>query len=240
MLPVFFERPGDGAAITLRSAPRLANWNRSGDTGAARLTRALSYSDDAVDARLAAGTGPVALRFDVGLSRAVRLLDERDLDNYLLPLTAYLAGRSARPVVSVWGAKRYAEETTLRIEPARARPEPDDVVVLRATASGDRDAFKAGFRARIHELVPHQPLPDGPVTLELAFAVGPSRNWLDLWWSTVDGLGPLLGRSAAAPEWHPRDGRIVDLGLHLTVSPELGDEVVVAVRATPGSLPPEL
>ena len=38
--PVFFERP-DGQAITLRSTPRLANWNRSGDTGGARLTRAL-------------------------------------------------------------------------------------------------------------------------------------------------------------------------------------------------------
>ena len=35
-------------------------------------------------------------------------------------------------------------------------------------------------------------------------------------------------------------GRIVDLGLHLTVAPELGDEVVVALRATTGELPPAL
>jgi hypothetical protein len=238
LLPAFFERP-DGAAITLRSAPRLANWNRSGDTGAARLTRALSYSDVAVDARLEACDGPVCLRFDVGLPRSARLLDERDLDNYLLPLTAYLGGRTSQPIVSVWGCKRYAAETTLRIEPARARPAPDDAVVLRAPAVGDRAAFKAGFRQRISELVPHEVLPDGPVTLELAFAVGQSRDWLDLWWSTVDGLGPLLG-PAAEPDVPPRDGRIVDLGLHLTVAPDLGDEVVVALRAAPGWLPPPI
>jgi hypothetical protein len=237
---VFFERPAGEKPITLRSAPRLANWNRSGDSGGARLTRALSYSDAAIDERLAACDGPVSLRFDVGLSRAVRLLDERDLDNYLLPLTAYLTDRSPQPVLSVWGGKRYAAETMLRIEPAMPRPEPDDVVVLRATATGEREEFKGRLRQQIHDLVPHEPLPDGPVTLELAFAVGGTRNWLDLWWSTIDGLGPMLGRSPAAPDWHPRDGRIVDLGLHLTVSAELGDDVVVALRATPGSLPPPL
>jgi hypothetical protein len=237
VLPAFFERP-DAGTITLRTAPRLANWNRSGDTGAARLTRALSYSDAALDAGLAACDGPVCLRFDVGLPRLTRLLDERDLDNYLQPLTAYVTARSAHPVVSVWGCKRYAAETRLRIEPARQRQEPDDAVLLRATAAGERDAFKAGFRERIHELVPRTPLPDGPVTLELAFAVGSTRDWLDLWWSTIDALGPLLGQSPAAPAWRPRDGRVVDLGLHLTRDPELGDEVVIGLRATPGWLPP--
>ena len=103
MRPVFFERPETSDAVTLRTAPRLANWNRSGDSGQARLTRALSMSDPQIEPRLSACDGPVALRFDVGLPRAVRLLDERDLDNYLLPLTEYLSDRSSHPVVSVWG-----------------------------------------------------------------------------------------------------------------------------------------
>jgi hypothetical protein len=250
MQPVFFERP-EGPAITLRSTPRLANWNRSGETGAARLTRALGYSEHLTDPELAACSGPVALRFDVGLPRAVRLLDERDLDNYLLPLTAHLAARSPHPIVSVWGCKRYADETTLRIDTARPREEPaaghgqEWAVTLTASAVGDRDHFKAGFRKEIRDLVADrlarsEPLPDGPVILEVGFVVGPNRNWLDLWWSTIDGLGPLLGQSPSQPEFHPRDGRIVDLGLHQTVDPGLDTDVVIGLRAKQGALEPAL
>jgi hypothetical protein len=247
MQPVFFMRP-EGPAITLRSTPRLANWNRSGDTGAARLTRALGYSQHLTDPLLAACSGPIALRFDVGLPRAVRLLDERDLDNYLLPLTAHLAGRSPQPIVSVWGCKRYADETTLRIEAARPRQDAEEeeyalATTFTASAVGDRDDFKAGFRKDIHDLVADrlggsQALPDGPVVLEASFVVGPSRNWLDLWWSTIDGLGPLLGQSPAQPQFHPRDGRIVDLGLHWTVDPALDTDVVIGLRAKAGWLEP--
>jgi hypothetical protein len=240
MQPVFFARP-EGPGITLRTAPRLANWNRSGDSGQARLTRALSFSEALVDPQLAACDGAVALRFDVGLPRAVRLLDERDLDNYLLPLTAYLAGRSPHPIVSVWGCKRYAEQTSLRIETAHPRDlgADDGTAVLTATAVGQRDEFKAGLRQRVRDLVADRDtLPEGPVILELGFVVGPNRNWLDLWWSTVDGLGPILGQTPAQAQWFPRDGRIVDLGLHYTVDPDLGDDVVIGLRARPGWLDP--
>ena len=61
----------------------------------------------------------------------------------------------AEPIVSVWGCKRYADETTLRIEPARPRPEADEeaypfAVTVTASAAGARDDFKAGFRIRLH------------------------------------------------------------------------------------------
>jgi len=240
MQPVFYERP-EGPGITLRTAPRLANWNRSGDSGQARLTRALSFSEERIDPQLEECQGPVALRFDVGLPRAVRLLDERDLDNYLLPLTAHLEERSPHPIVSVWGCKRYAEVTSLHIEGARERDTAGDgeTTILTTSAVGDRDDFKAGFRQRIRELAEgFDPLPDGPVTLELGFVVGPNRNWLDLWWSTIDGLGPILGQSPAEPQWRPRDGRIVDLGLHRTVDPDIGDDVVIGLRARAGWLDP--
>jgi hypothetical protein len=250
MQPVFFERP-EGPAVTLRSTPRLANWNRSGDTGGARLVRALGFSEHLTDPLLQSSSGPVALRFDVGMPRAARLLSERDLDNYLLPLTAHLAERSPQPIVSVWGCKRYADETTVRVETARARdgqgePSPDAVTLtLTADVVGDRDEFKAGFRKDVQTMVAEgladaDPLPEGPVILEAAFVVGPERNWLDLWWSTIDGLGPLLGEVPGHPPFHPRDGRIVDLGLHRTVDPDLGTQVVIALRAKPGSLEPPL
>jgi hypothetical protein len=252
MEPVFFARP-TGPAITLRSTPRLASFNRSGESAADRLGRALGHSQHLIDPQLEACSGPVALRFDVGLPRAVQLLEERDLDNYLLPLTAHLTSRSPQSIVSVWGGKRYAEATTLRIEtatpsPARAHGDAhEDELTLTMTVSavGELEDFRAGFHEEVHERVAQQvadggPLPEGPLVLEVGFVVGEGRNWLDLWWATLDGLGPLLGQSPGHPQYHPRDGRIVDLGLHGIVDPDLGTDVVIGLRVEPGWLEPEL
>ena len=84
-------------------------------------------------------------------------------------------------------------------------------MTLTASAVGERDDFKAGFRKEIHDrvadhLAGSDPLPDGPVVLEASFTVGPDRNWLDLWWSTLDGLGPCLGSRRALPSSIPGTG----------------------------------
>jgi hypothetical protein len=70
------------------------------------------------------------------------------------------------------------------------------------------------------------------VHLQLAFVVGPKRNWPNLWKPTFDALDPLLGRTGPDRDWHPRDGRIVDLGLHVDVDPSLGNDV--AAMSAPG------
>jgi hypothetical protein len=38
-------------------------------------------------------------------------------------------------------------------------------------------------------------VPDGPVELQIAFAVGPSRAWENLWKQPIDSFDPLLGRT---------------------------------------------
>ena len=76
-------------------------------------------------------------------------------------------------------------------------------------------------------------LPAGPVKLELGFVVGPSVNWLNLWKQTIDSLDPLLGRSNPERDWHPLDGRITELGMHLTVDPALRYEREIGISATP-------
>ena len=47
-------------------------------------------------------------------------------------------------------------------------------------------------------------IPTGAVRLQLAFVVGPQRNWLSLWKPTIDALDPLLGRTRADRDWHPK------------------------------------
>ena len=71
--------------------------------------------------------------------------------------------------------------------------------------------------------------------LQLSFVVGPQRNWLTLWKPTIDALDPLLGRTRDDRDWHPQDGRITDLGLHMAVDPSLGHDVLVSIAAAPAA-----
>jgi hypothetical protein len=86
------------------------------------------------------------------------------------------------------------------------------------------------FRTQVRDqLARALTLGEGPVALELAFEVGPGRDWLDLWTPTIESLDPLLGSSGPGEQWHPRDGRIVELGLHCRVEPDRGDHVYITV-----------
>jgi len=39
-------------------------------------------------------------------------------------------------------------------------------------------------------------------------------DWLNLWKPAIDVLDGLLGQTVSGQSWHPRDGRIVEPGLH--------------------------
>lgn len=69
------------------------------------------------------------------------------------------------------------------------------------------------------------------VSLQVAFTVGARRNWLNLWKPTIDAMEQILGRSQPERQWHPRDGRIVELGLHHAIDPALGNNVRIAILA---------
>lgn len=220
----WFARP-ENDTHQLRVAPRLASWNKADDPDQVRLQ---AYLDD-TEALLAASRidGPWALRLDVGLPAARSLLDASDLDNYAYPL----AYRIKDPgLVSVWCTKQHNEESFVRIEAAReSAPPSTEVLVARPTASTSTVAYKEQVRAAVAGAVE---LPAGPVKLELSFVVGPRRNWLNLWKQTIDSLDPLLGRTYPDRAWNPRDGRITELGMHVTVDPAAGNEIVVGIAAT--------
>ena len=69
------------------------------------------------------------------------------------------------------------------------------MLVARTTASASTPAYKEQILAAVAGAAE---LPAGPVGIELAFVVGPGRNWLNLWKPTIDSLDPLLGRTAQA------------------------------------------
>jgi hypothetical protein len=102
---------------------------------------------------------------------------------------------------------------------------------VHTTASGSTTAYKQ----EIHDqLVGATELPMGPVSLQISFIVGPRRNWLNLWKPTIDALDLLHGRTRPDRQWHPRDGRITELGLHCTIDDHLGNDVFMAIATSGG------
>lgn len=171
--------------------------------------------------------GRWALRLDVGLDSGREVVDQADLDNYAFPLASHLRDEH---LVSVWCAKHHADDSHVLVAPAQETTPPGPTATVRTTASAETKAYKEQVRAAVASAVE---LPAGPVQLQLSFLVGPHRNWLNLWKPTIDALDPLLGRTKAERDWHPKDGRITDLGLHVDTDATLGHDVVVVIAAAP-------
>lgn len=225
----WFSRP-ECEALTLRTPPQLECWNKADDPAQRRLQ---DYLDDTQSLLAPAliHDGPWALRLDVGLPASRDLLDMADLDNYLFPLAKRLSGasRGNTGLVSAWCTKQHSTQSFVRIEPAREANAPT-TPVLHLRSAPPADTYKEQVRAAVAGAAE---LPPGPVKLELSFVVGPGRNWLNLWKPTIDALDPILGRTNPNRDWHPLDGRITELGLHLTVDPAARHDVAIGVAATP-------
>lgn len=228
--PAFFSRPPTGQ-LTLRVAPVVASWDRTGSAGQRRLAVFLEHATDLVHGQIGSTADPLALRLDVGLAADSRLLVSNDLDNYLLPLTRALTAHTGRQFASVWATKRHAATshlTVCRAAVATAEPDATYSFDVSVSASSQLPAYKEAIRDQI---TTSTPLTGGAIALQLAFAVGPARAWPNLWKPTIDALGAILGRDSDAGEWNTRDGRITDLGLHCTVDPSIGHTVTIAIRA---------
>jgi len=229
--PARFVRPsGDSARLPL--APRLASWNRAGDPDQLRLGQFLAVTADLVAPRIERLPDPLALRLDVGLAPAVALLDAHDLDNYLYPLVVRLARLTGREFATVWAGKAHGPDSFITVETAVPDQRPGSFAVA-GLLEVDASAQTPAFKRQVHDqVIDVEELPDGPVSLHLAFEVGRSRNWVNLWKPTIDALDPILGRSRANRDWHPRDGRIVELALHRHRRRDAAAHVIVAVGAT--------
>lgn len=123
---------------------------------------------------------PLAIRLEIGLPQAVSLLALNDLDNYLFPLVPALAKRTGREFASAWATKRHAAESHVAVGQAISVPDPGGVVAFRVktSASYDKRRYKEEIRGQVATATP---LPDGGVTLQIAFTVGPGRRWYNLW-----------------------------------------------------------
>lgn len=220
----WFARPEDDA-LQLRHTPRPACWEKADHPDQKRLQAYLADTEDVLS--YSRVNGQWALRLDVGAPATRDLLREvADLDNYAHPLADRIRDSS---LVSVWCTKQHDGQSFVQIEAASEVSPPSEVLVVRTTASSESPAYKDQIKAAVAGV---GMLPDGPVRLELAFVIG-NRGWLGLWKPTIDALDPILGRTYPDNPYHPLDGRITDLGMHLTVDRALGYDVLIGITATP-------
>lgn len=227
--------PGSGM-VPLGIRPRLASWDSAGHSSQFRLQEFLDEAVRVCLPQIDALPDPLAMRLDVGLPSATPLLDQHDLDNYLYPLAAHLTKVTHRQFVSVWGTKQHAEHSFFTVAAAEPDPalSPGQTYLIRTTASSQSTAFKE----QINDQLAHAtPLPDGPIRLHISYRVGPHRSWPNLWKPTIDALGHLLGRTTPGRPWHPRDGRITELGLNTRTEPAFGNETTIKITAQAATLP---
>lgn len=227
---MFYAKP-DREPVVLEVAPVLASWMVTGHPDQVRLETFLNHADNVLATQLSELPDPLALRLDVALPARIDLLDEHDLDNYAFPLAARLTKVNGRALASVWVTKQHGASSAVRLQQAVARPAPSTEgawMEVRTSTSASTTAYKQQIHDQLHAAAA---LPEGPAAIELSFTTGPRRNWLNLWKPTIDALDAFLGSTRPGRLWHPRDGRIVELGLHHQLHQSLSHDVVIAIAA---------
>ena len=211
-----------GLARPLGTRPLLESWNARSDPAQVRLRSYRERIGEVAREPVALVRGPLAVALEIALDKA------GDLDNYLPPVAAAL--KELAPV-SFWALKRVGGESTLTL--AEARPAFGHSaesgwaeVEARTTASATTTAWKEQVAAQAgrQESAGRR----GPMEVEVSFFVSPQRNWTTLWKPALDSLGGILGNDSDR-RWRPRDDRIVHLGLHRFVVPDLGHDVRLLV-----------
>lgn len=130
-------------------------------------------------------------------------------------------------------ARKHHGPSALTIGPAvledQARADRWSHAAARVTASSATAAWKRQLADALAADARVQLLPAGPVAVHLGFRVSPQRNWATLWKPAVDALGGLLGLEDPGRRFHPRDDRIVQLGLQQVVDPSIGHAVHIHI-----------
>lgn len=218
--------------------PVLESWMASDHRDQIRLRAYLDALVAALGPLPAAGS--LALELEVAVAPQ-HLLHHHDLENYLTPIARRLG---AEQFVHVRAKKRAGGDSRLRVGTARLAGDEDlagwshcDCAVR---VGAQTKAFKERVRAAVGA-VAKEPLPAGPVAVELAWrcAPPPRRNWLWLWKPTGDAMGPALGQPHPGRPFYPNDDRIVSLQLHRVDDPSIGHGVDCALwwRMEPESRP---
>ena len=218
--PFVLWRPGN-IINRVSCEPRLASWNKKSHPDQIRLA---AYLDE-----VTAGLGrlPDALLYlevIVRVRKAEHLLRHHDLENYLQPLIDRLGQQR---FCYATARKQLNQPSEVRIGHAELLADPLPATWEHfecRTPSGVQ--YKETLRNRLAACA--SLMPEGPLSVHLAWRCSETRNWSWLWKPTADSMGPVLGEPNPNP-FHPSDDRITELHLHLTRDANIGHAVDVGM-----------
>ena len=234
---IFVEPPAT-RGIPLGVQPKLESWDATGSPSQIALSGYLDH----VEALLAASPlsldkNALVLSLSVGLPATTALtVGGRDLDNYVFPIIRRLG---AARFVSVWANKSHGT-SSVDVDGAvqgEMKMLSDWQFACAIARSGSQTS---AWKHEIADQIGLHATPiegDGPVELQLSFRLHPRRNWSMVWKPAIDALGCVLGDDSGGRPFHPKDDRIVRLGLHRLDDATLGNAIEVGVwwRRTPGT-----
>jgi hypothetical protein len=209
--------------LPLETTPPLESWNRKGDPAQERIERFQDCLIPLLEPKLASLQGQeLTIALTVGLQNGTPLTTGgRDLDNYVFPLVQRRLGPGR--FRSVQASKGYGG-SWVALCAAKRGPYPPAATwrfaSARVTGSYQRRQWQEDLAKQIGGQADRAP--SGPLELQMAFRVGPGRNWAALWKPAIDSLGCILGEDPRGRGFHPQDDRIVRLGLHQIEDQSLG------------------
>lgn len=225
MRPIARLQVPEGEAITLPGPPPKTTFGGSRSPEQVRIGQYMQAIAPALIPYRDAVHKPLGMRLEVGLRSTADLLTHNDLDNYLEPLATFI-GRGE--LVGAWASKRHSDNSTLLVGSVVR-----ETRVLTGWEHATASAVGLSERGRrdIGMQIARQaePVPWGPVELQLALRVSSRERWVRAWKPAIDSLVGILGRRPGKSEFDIEDGRIVDLALHCDTDASLGHDVELEV-----------
>lgn len=146
------------------------------------------------------------------------------MDNYLYPLVRRIG---AHRFHAVWAEKAYGGSSLAvgSTGPIQAPPASEGWSFAGAVPASSAQSKR--WKEELSSQFPQLDTGAGPIAIHVAFRVSEKRNWSGLWKPAIDSLGGILGVENLSQPFHPRDDRIVVLGLHRTIDEAMGWKVAV-------------
>lgn len=130
---------------------------------------------------------------------------------------------------AVFATKQRGTISTIAIAPSVSDPDRRPAQMrVRTTASAQTTAWKQQVHSACASAAPRDQIA-GALAVDIHFLVSPQRNWTTLGKPAIDALGPVLGMPNPSKPFQPNDDRIVSLGLHRTIAPDLGHDIELEV-----------
>lgn len=213
--------------------PLLAQWEKSTHPAQIRLNDYLCRLKDHF-LPLSSDSKELFLHMEVDIQEPERLLDQKDLENYLTPLFGSKCFDSSRFIL-VSAIKRVGGGSSLQIGRAEKYTLPfdnSDSSWGKAFCNPGSGTSSKKWKEQLHaELLTscNAVLPEGPVEVHLAFRCSQRRNWANLWKPTGDAMGPVLGYASSNNIFHPKDDRITSISFHKTLDNMIGYGVEIGM-----------